>query len=456
MKEIRAISASGILGYGFPKESLDRSLEINPHFIGCDAGSTDPGPYYLGSGKPFLSKAPVKRDLRLLLNAALSNNIPLIIGSAGGTGSNEGVQSLIDVLDEIVEENSIHFKLAIIRSEIDQKYLLEKYRNGKVTPLSTNVKISEESIAKMHKIVGMMGPQPIIKALDAGANVIITGRATDASVFSAVALKHGLNPGPAWHAAKIIECGAATAFPKSHDCIMSYIRNDEFVIETPNPEKTLPWKNVAAHTMYENTSPFHIKEPGGTIDTTKAVYEQLTPTSVRVTGSHFILAESYTVKIEAVEKLGYRSVCLAGLRDPILLSQLDDYLAFVREELNVKLGSIYSNSVEHGRDYQLYFRKYGLSGVMGEIEPEIEMGHEVGLLIDVVAKEKEMAETVLATTRTLVLHSHFEGRLCISGNAAFPFSPPDISVGEVYSFSANHVVEPRDPLELFPIEYKEV
>ncbi|MGG0719244.1 acyclic terpene utilization AtuA family protein [Robertmurraya massiliosenegalensis] len=456
MEEIRAVSASGILGYGFPKESLDKSLAMNPHFIACDAGSTDPGPYYLGSGKSFISKAAVKRDLRLLLKAARLKNIPLIIGSAGGTGSNAGVQFLTDILDEITEEESLHFKLAVIRSEIDRDYLLNKFKSGKISPLSSTVQITEETIKNMHKVVGMMGPQPIMKALDEGADVIITGRATDASVFSAVALKHNMNPGPAWHAAKIIECGAATAFPKSHDCIMAYIRNDEFVIETPNPKKTLPWKNVAAHTMYENTSPFHIKEPGGTIDTTKAVYEQLTPSSVRVTRSQFTRAESYTIKFESVEKIGYRSVCLAGLRDPILLSQLDDYLDFVREELRGKLDSIYNAEIDHEKDYQLLFRKYGLNGVMGETEPETMMSHEIGLLIDVVATEQELTTAILATTRTLVLHSHFEGRLCISGNTAFPFSPPDISVGEVFSFSSNHVVEPNDPYELFPIEYKEV
>jgi hypothetical protein len=39
---------------------------------------------------------------------------------------------------------------------------------------------------------------------------------------------------------------------------------------------------------------------------------------------------------------------------------------------------------------------------------------------------------------------------------AFPFSPSDIERGAIYQFSMRHVVEPDDPLEMFPIEYHEV
>ena len=38
--------------------------------IGVDGGSTDPGPYYLGSGKSLNSRMAMKRDLRLMLRGA--------------------------------------------------------------------------------------------------------------------------------------------------------------------------------------------------------------------------------------------------------------------------------------------------------------------------------------------------------------------------------------------------
>ena len=52
---VRMLSASGILGYGYPEASLHAGLERKPHMIGVDGGSSDPGPHYLGSGKSFTS-----------------------------------------------------------------------------------------------------------------------------------------------------------------------------------------------------------------------------------------------------------------------------------------------------------------------------------------------------------------------------------------------------------------
>ena len=49
----KILSPSGILGYGFPESSFRLGVALKPDLIACDAGSTDPGPYYLGSGIPF-------------------------------------------------------------------------------------------------------------------------------------------------------------------------------------------------------------------------------------------------------------------------------------------------------------------------------------------------------------------------------------------------------------------
>ncbi len=67
MTEIRVLSASGQIGSGFMESSFARGIGLAPHVIGCDAGSTDAGPYYLGSGKAHFPKAGVKRDMRLMM-----------------------------------------------------------------------------------------------------------------------------------------------------------------------------------------------------------------------------------------------------------------------------------------------------------------------------------------------------------------------------------------------------
>jgi hypothetical protein len=38
------VSATGMLGSGSRSESLDKAIAIDARMVGCDAGSTDPGP----------------------------------------------------------------------------------------------------------------------------------------------------------------------------------------------------------------------------------------------------------------------------------------------------------------------------------------------------------------------------------------------------------------------------
>ncbi|MBQ7644836.1 MAG: 3-methylaspartate ammonia-lyase, partial [Spirochaetales bacterium] len=71
--KVTMYAATGILGYGFPEESLNTALKQNPAFLGCDCGSCDPGPNYLGMGKAICSRQATKRDARLLVKAALSH-----------------------------------------------------------------------------------------------------------------------------------------------------------------------------------------------------------------------------------------------------------------------------------------------------------------------------------------------------------------------------------------------
>ena len=77
-------------------------------------------------------------------------------------------------------------------------------------------------------------------------------------------------------------------------------------------------------------------------------------------------------------------------------------------------------------------------------------------IAEAVAQTQEIANAVVGLARVTLLHSDFPGRLCKEGNMAFPFSPSDIERGAIYQFSMRHVVEPDDPLEMFPIEYQDI
>jgi len=135
MKEMRYISPTGMIGSGFVESSFKRVLEADPHFIGCDGGSTDDGPYQLGAGKPMFARQACKRDLRLLIAAALDKNIPLLVGSCGGAGGKINLEWTWEIVQEIAREQGHHFKAAVIDSEPPREYLLKKYREGRIKPL---------------------------------------------------------------------------------------------------------------------------------------------------------------------------------------------------------------------------------------------------------------------------------------------------------------------------------
>src|ERR1700747_763093 len=90
MKSFPLVSATGMLGSGFRAESLDNAIARGVRMVGCDAGSTDPGPGPLATGTCMFSTAAVKRDTEIMMTCAIKAGIPLIIGSAGPAGWGAG------------------------------------------------------------------------------------------------------------------------------------------------------------------------------------------------------------------------------------------------------------------------------------------------------------------------------------------------------------------------------
>jgi hypothetical protein len=449
-REIRLLSTSAILGYGFPEASLQAGMARQPHMIGVDGGSVDPGPHYLGSGKPFCSPIAIRRDLRLMLNAAIRANIPLVIGTSGGAGGEPHLQLVAQMAREIAREDGLHFKLALIHAEQDKATV----KRLKTTPLAHQPPLTDATIDSAERIVGMMGPEPFIAALDNGAQVILAGRSSDPAPWAAAAIRAQLPPAPAWYAGKMLECGATPSIPKGHDCLLVTIRDDHVECEPLNPERRCTPLSIANHALHENSSPIHHIEPGGMLDTADCRFDAVSDRAVRISGMRWNPAARYTVKLEGVEQAGYRAICICGTRDPLLIDRLDDFIASVRREVATKAAAFGAQP----DTYRLGIRMYGLNGVMADREfLRDQIPHEIGFVIEVVAQQsQEIANAVLGMARTNMLHTDFPGRLCREGNMAFPFSPSDIEVGPVYRFSIYHVAEVADPTELFPIDYETV
>ena len=445
MDEMRILSPTAILGYGFPMESFEEGMKRKPHIIAVDAGSTDPGPYYLGAGISFTDRNAVKRDLAIMLPAALKANIPLVIGSAGGCGADSHLNWNVDIIKEIAAEQGLHFKMAVISAEIKHETVKAKLAQGKVHPLHSVPEVDAADVDESVRIVAQMGPEPFIKALDQGAQVVIAGRAYDPAVFACLAIKEGMDPGLATHVGKILECAAIAATPGSgSDCMFGILRQDSFELMPLSPIRKCTTLSVAAHTLYEKSNPTSLPGPGGTLDLTQTTFEQASENSVLVKGSRFVPTEGYFVKLEGVKKIGYRTVSFAATRDPIMIAEMSNVVEEVKRKVR-------SNFVDL-KDFFLDFKLYGHNGVMG-IFKGMEPGHsfEVGIIIEAVAQTQELASTICGFARSTMLHYGYKGRKSTAGNLAFPFSPSDFKVGEVYEFNLYHLMEVDDPYECFPI-----
>jgi len=443
MKSIKVLSTTAILGYGFPLASFEAGMKMKPDCIAVDAGSTDPGPYYLGAGVSFTDYFAVKRDLSIMIQAGIEHNIPVLIGSAGGSGAKPHLDWTVKIIKEIAEENKLHFRMAVIEADFDKDYLLDEFEKGNIKPLHPAPECTREDIIDSTYIVGQMGIEPFIKALKDKAQVIVAGRAYDPTVFAALAIMRGFDPGLALHCGKILECAAIASTPGSgSDCMFGTIYEDSFVLQTLNPIRKCTTLSVSAHTLYEKTNPYILPGPGGTIDLHETTFTQLDEDRVQVKGSKFIPSDPYTIKLEGAKCVGYRTVSIAGVRDPIFIREVDEIIAAVTSRVK--------DNFKNLEGYHLNFKIYGKNGVMGDLEPIKEItSHEICIVIDAVAQTQEVANTVCGFARSTMLHYGYNGRIATAGNLAFPYSPSDFKVGPVYNFSLYHLIAIKDPIAPF-------
>jgi len=456
MEEIRVLSPTAILGYGYPRASLEEGMRRTPHVIAVDAGSTDGGPYYLGiestgggGASGFIEM--LSHDIGPLLAAATSAKIPLIIGSAGFAGAELHLQATIMIIRNAAEQLGLHFHMAVVHAEIEKDYVRAKLSEGKISPLGPVPELTADEIDASVRIVGQMGVEPFVKALEAGAQVIVAGRANDPSMFAALPFLHGFDKGLSLHMAKILECAAIAAEPGSgSDAMMGTLKRDHFLVEPLNPDRRCTTTSVAAHSLYEKSDPLRLYGPGGVVDLTDVKFEQHDERTVKVSGSRYVPDPVYKIKLEGSKRTGYRTICVAGVRDPGTIEHIDELIGEAKREVAEKYK-------EHANSYALIFHVYGRDGVMGDLEPGGDSSaRELGIVIEAVAPSQELATGVCASAHTIMLHYGFPGRISTAGNLAFPFSPINIPAGPVYEFNIYHLVEEDDPCALFPMDIIEV
>jgi hypothetical protein len=446
--QIRFISPVGSVGGGISGAALDEALAQAPHFIACDAGTTDAGPFSLGMGIPAFPREAVKRDLSLMLRAGRKANIPVIIGSAGTAGGDVHVDWALEIAREIVAEHHLTLRTAVIYAEQDKAYLKRLLHQNRILPLDPAPPISDSIIDSSSRIVGMMGVEPLQQAILDGANFVLAGRCSDSALFAAIPLMQGFPPGLAWHAGKVSECGTLVCETLGKGVIFTTINQDQITIRPYGAGLRCTPQSVAAHSLYENANPYLHREGSGTFDLTKSTFVAIDDATVRIRGSEF-RPEPHTVKLEGAALAGYQSIIVGGIRDPYIIGQLDSWLASVHSYVDVSVSHVLGGELDKS-SYSLIFHTYGINAVMGSLEPDQKhLPHEVGIILEATAPTQEMAHTLAQLSRQPLLHCPIkEWKGSITAFACL-HNPAVIDRGPVYRFTLNHVAVPSTPVEMF-------
>lgn len=449
----RILVPSGVLGSGFPEGTLEYGATLKPDAIAIDAGSTDSGPSYLGRGVSKMTREAVKYDLQRILRLRDQLQVPFLVGSCGTCGTDAQVDWVYDICREILEEESFQAKIALIYSEQKAADLTGYLETGRIISLQPVMPLDANILATCAHIVALAGPEPYMAMVAQGADIVLGGRTSDPAVLAAIPLSKGCPAGPAWHAAKVAECGAFCSDSAVWSGVCFTVDDRGFEIEPLLADSACTPHTVSAHMLYENAHPFEVVEPGGRLDTTAATYRAVNSRRTRVEGSRFERAEGYTMKLEGARGRGFQTIMLAGIQEPEILENITVWLDRLTLFLKEKIQTILAMDPT---DYHLSLKAYGWNGVaeiMVDVDEKV-TPQEVGILFAVTADTQEVATRIAKLSNPYLLHFPLQ-----TGGAmptfAFPFSPAEVERGPVFEFLLNHIVEIDTPFDLVRCQMKE-
>ncbi len=450
MRSMSIICPNGHLGFApLRTESFQLGVAAGPDCIAADSGSDDVGPVPLGSDTSTSPQAWQRHDLEQMLLAARKLGVPMIIGSAGDTGSNSRVDLYVRLIKEIAAEHKLApFKVGYFYSEVDKERVRRALRDGQqVAGLDGYADLTEAELDASDRIVAVAGVHPYIKLLEAGADVIIGGRSSDAAVFAAPALHRGYDADKAYYLGKVLECASFCAEPYGgKETVMGEISAEDVRVTAMHPDQRCTIASVAGHAMYERSNPYEEFFAGGRLDMAECRYEQLSEKTTRITGSRFEPATQVRVKLEGSGKVGERYMGLCGIRDPYTIANVDRGIAWARDKVRERFGD---------SGYELHYKVYGRDGVMGDLEPlRDQPGHELCVMVQGVAPTAEMAEELTLTGLRQMFYARLPDVKGTAGSVSFPLDEV-VRTSAAYRWTLNHTLPVQDAGELFPTHLTE-
>jgi hypothetical protein len=443
------LCASGSLGLTpFHPESFWAGIERHPDVVAADAGSGDIGPFYLGSGHRYNLREWEDQDLTTMLKGARSCGARMIVGSAGGAGLDQAVDLYFELVSAATRRERLGpLKVARIYSQVTKGWLRQHL--GCSTPLGAPWPLTEEIIDGTANAVAMIGVEPYLHALEEGADVIIAGRSCDDVLFAAHPIWIGLDKGLSLHMGKCIECGPLVATPPlQRESVIGVVEADGFSVEPLHPAMRCTPASVTGHTLYERLDPYHQAGPGGEVDMTGVVYEAASDRAVWVTGSRWVEAPEYRVKIEGSGRVGARKLVIFGFRDPVAIAHIDEITADIRREVQRVVGA---------DGWQLHFSVYGRNAIMGTRDlMGSEAGHEIAVLAQAIAPDEATATRIAKLVKYGSLRAQYGGKFGKGGGAALPGDEVLSPDQEAYRWTVDHLVAISDPFECCRVEVETV
>src|SRR5215472_18090133 len=172
---LRIVCPNGHLGFAPIKtDSFRIGCANEPDLICADSGSCDVGPVPLGSD---ISSSPLQwqvDDLETMLLASRRLGVPMIVGSAGDTGSNSRVNLFVGIVQDLARKHRFSgFRIGYFHSEVSRDALHRRILAGDtVAGLDGRPALDLATLEATERVVAMAGIHPYIK-LDEGADVII-------------------------------------------------------------------------------------------------------------------------------------------------------------------------------------------------------------------------------------------------------------------------------------------
>ena len=129
---LRILCPNGHLGFAPIKTASFRTgLDCAPDLICADSGSCDVGPGPLGAD---VSSSPLhwqKHDLEHMVLASRRLGVPMVVGSAGDTGSNSAVDRFVGIIKDLAREHRLaRFRIGYFYSEVGKDYMRRKIAAG--------------------------------------------------------------------------------------------------------------------------------------------------------------------------------------------------------------------------------------------------------------------------------------------------------------------------------------